>query len=124
MPTTKEIDTFLHHQLELWNAVDRGAFVAAYKAIAPGGFKVEDPVGTPIQHGWEALEALWDKYQPAGIKIYPELVIVAVTGDAVMHNRNERPADSGSEPVHSLEVLHFGADGTVHARYFSPGATG
>jgi len=116
-PTTKEITHFLRHQAELFNALDMDGFIAAFKAIAPGGFKVEDPAGSPQKQGWDILEKLCSEY--AGWKLYVEDVKVS-GNEAAIYVRNEGVFDGHDVKVYSIEHYIFGDDGSLLTRYFHP----
>lgn len=53
--TPDQVREFVERQAVLWNEGRRAEFVDAYRAAAPRGFQVENPVGTPGQSGWDAL---------------------------------------------------------------------
>jgi hypothetical protein len=44
----------------LWNAGDKEAWIAHAKQASPGGFTVEDPVGTPIKRGHDIVNEMWE----------------------------------------------------------------
>ena len=46
-PTFDQMKTWARRYVETWNAGDQEAWIANWKAIAPGDFRMLDPVGTP-----------------------------------------------------------------------------
>jgi hypothetical protein len=49
----------------LWNAGDKDAWVRNWKSVAPGDFRMVDPVGTPEKRGFEQCAANpFDHFQP------------------------------------------------------------
>ena len=85
-PSTQEIATFLKTQADLFSEGRIDDFMAAFRAIAPGGFKVQDPATGPVQEGWDKLEALCEQY--VGWKLIVEDVKVS-GNEAVIYVRNE-----------------------------------
>jgi hypothetical protein len=115
-PTQKEIKTFLLRQVEAWNAGEREEFVALHRAVAPAGVSVENPVGSPPQHGWEALDTLWDSYQ-ARMRLAYETVITSASAEAAV--LEQITAEHEGQPVvrHSLHTYDFAGDAFA-ARYY------
>lgn len=116
LPSSEQIRSFITDSISLWNDGDKDAFLALYKAIAPGGFRFENPVGTGVQEGWDALVKMWDDYA-AIVQI--EILHLIVNGSeavAVMANK----ANVAGRPAvrYSGETYHFYEDGSFHARYF------
>jgi hypothetical protein len=117
--TYEEVRTFVERQAELWNAGRREEFIEAYRGIAPGGFHVENPVGTPVQSGWDALERLWDSYNHL-TKVFYELVQVTPNNEVALVVRNEGGGGAQGSTRYSLETMRLADDG-LHARYYVPG---
>lgn len=46
------VRAFVERQGVLWNEGRREEFVEANKAVAPAGFRVENPVGSIVESGW------------------------------------------------------------------------
>lgn len=116
-PTPKEIATFLREQADMFTEGRMDDFIAAFKAIAPGGFKVQDPATGPIREGWDILEGLCEQY--AGWKLKVEDVKVS-ENEAVIYVRNEGVFEGQDICVFSIEHYVFGEDGSMLARYFHP----
>jgi hypothetical protein len=117
--THGEVRTFVERQAELWNSGLREEFIEAYRAVAPGGFHVENPVGTPRQSGWLALERLWDSYNHV-TKVFYELVQVTPNNEVALVVRNEGGGGERAPTRYSLETMRFADDG-LHARYHVAG---
>jgi hypothetical protein len=116
--TQDVIESFFTEMLDAWNANDREGFLAIYKRFSPNGFILENPVGT-APTGFEGFEQMADQYQG---KVQVENLKLIVNGDeaaAVM--RNVGTIDGHSFVHESIEIYRFGADGTMHVRYFAPG---
>ena len=117
-PTISDLRPLLERSLALWNEhADKDAWLDSWRTMAPGGLTFEDPVGTPTQHGVEALASLWER--PVSVTITMEqLVLSGSEAAAVM--RNEGTAADRAFCVHTVETYALGADGSLHVRVFAP----
>lgn len=116
-PSSKEITTFLVTQAEMFSAGRVDDFLAAFKQIAPGGFKVQDPATAPVREGWHILEELCRQY--VGWKLTVEDVKVS-GAEAAIYVRNEGVFEGQPVTAYSIEHYVFGEDGSLLARYFHP----
>jgi hypothetical protein len=112
MSTSSAIGTFLHGQIECWNAGDKEGFFAHYRAAAPNGLEIEY-VGQPQGDAWQVLEAMWAQ-QNARIRIEVAACIVS-GGEAACHHRNLMRDGPGG--VETIETYRF-AEGRLAVRYF------
>lgn len=117
MPNSASIETFLRHQMDMFNQGRREEFIAAYREIAPFGFKLDDPVGGERREGLHLIAELFDRY--VGWQL--SFVHLIVNGsEAAACVRNEGAVNGKAVTVYSLETYHFGEDGSFLARYFHP----
>jgi len=115
--TPDQIRAFFNLQIELWNAEKVDEFIGAFRAIAPNGFKVEDPVGSAPKDGWTALEELCRLYK--GWRL--ELVDFLVNGNqAAAYVKNTGVFEGKPVTAFSIETYVFGDDGSLLARYYHP----
>src|SRR5690606_20051184 len=77
--------SFLHGQLECWNAGDRDGFFAHYRSVAPNGLEIEY-LGRPVVEGFSVLENMWEQ-QNSKFIVEVELSIIAAN-EAACHHRN------------------------------------
>ncbi|MDP2005381.1 MAG: nuclear transport factor 2 family protein [Rubrivivax sp.] len=113
------IENFLHAQVRAWNAGDKDAFFAAYRAVAPNGLQIEYVGRGPAADGWPVLEGMW---AAQSAKIAIEEVALIVNGDeAACHNRNQ--VRGTAIAIETIELYRFDV-GHVNVRYFirQPGA--
>lgn len=116
-PSPEKIRSFVTESIRLWNEGEKDAFMALYKEMAPGGFRFENPVGTGVHEGWDALLKMWDDYA-AIVQI--EILHLIVNGSEAMAMMANK-ADANGRPAirYSGETYHFNEDGSFHARYFA-----
>jgi hypothetical protein len=112
--TPQEIRSFLHQQVECWNAGRKEEMFALYRQIVPGRMTIEY-LGMPvIEDGWAALEDMWQRW--AG-KVHIDVIECMVTGNeaACYHHNSTIGADTPPRP--SIELYKFDGD-DVQIRYF------
>ena len=117
VPTRAQMLEFGRGYVELWNAGKKEAWVANWKKIAPGGFKMLDPVGTPPKFDFEGCCVKpFDLFQPM-THFYVDPSTTFICGNElawVMANTFTR--DGKSVVMKSIEVYRFGEDGSVEIR--------
>ncbi len=108
------ITAFLHAQAAAWNAGDREAFLAAYRAAAPGGLTIEYVGRSGPADGWPILEHMWAQ-QAAKIEI-EEAALIVNGREAATHMRNK--VRGTALVIETVETYRFGTDGSLAVRYF------
>jgi hypothetical protein len=108
---------FLRKQYDLWNEGKRVELIELFRKMAPKGFTIEY-VGTPVQDGWKAMDAIWDEH---GGHVKIEVLEILVNGnEAAVHALNHHLEKDGHIDTRgSIEIYRF-TGGTLHARYFYP----
>jgi hypothetical protein len=91
--------------------------MAAYRELAPAGFHVEYPVGTPMRSGWQELEQLWDSYN-AAMKLSYEHVSTTAAGDAAVLEHVSGEAKGQPFRRSSVHTYVLDSEG-LHVRYFT-----
>jgi hypothetical protein len=109
----EKIRTFLHRQVEYWNAGKKEEMFALYRGIAPGRISIEY-VGLPVLEGWKALEDMWERF--AG-KVHIDVIEVLVTGQEAACYHHNTTVGSGQPWRPSIELYRFDGD-DVQIRYF------
>jgi hypothetical protein len=111
------ISAFLRKQYALWNDGKRAELFALFRELAPKGLTIEF-VGTPVQDGWKALDAIWNEHSG---HVTIEVVQILVNGnEAAVHALNHHLEKDGRINTRaSIEIYRF-ADGTLQVRYFYP----
>lgn len=115
--TPQEIRSFLHQQVEMWNAGQKEEMFALYHAMVPGKMSIEY-VGIPVLEGWAALEDMWQRF--AG-KVHIDVKEVMVTGNEAACYHHNNSIGAGTPPRPSIELYKFDGD-DVQIRYFHAAA--
>ena len=116
-PTREALERWAKRYVELWNRGDKEAWVANWKAVAPGRFTMFDPVGTPPKHDFEGCcVEPFDLFQPVTeFRVDPATMFICGNEVAwVMENVFTK--DGRTQHLKSIEVYRFGEDGSVEIR--------
>ncbi|HEU4429601.1 MAG TPA: hypothetical protein VFT98_12650 [Myxococcota bacterium] len=118
-PTRDQLLAWAENYVQLWNAGDKPAWAANWRAVAPGEFRMLDPVGTPEKRGFEAcaLKA-WDLFQPH-VRFRVVQGSRHVCGNEVAWLlENSFPSEPSRPPHLSIETYRFEANGDVVIRTY------
>lgn len=119
IPSRERLLTWADRYVELWNAGDKAAWAANWRAVAPGEFRMLDPVGTPEKRGFEAcaLKA-WDLFQPhVRFRIVPGSRHVC-GNEVAWLLENSFPSEPSRRPHLSIETYRFEESGDVVIRTY------
>ncbi|MFT6276172.1 MAG: hypothetical protein ACJAZ0_002276 [Halioglobus sp.] len=103
----------------LWNAGNKQAWIANWRTVATGAFRMLDPVGTPEKQGFKSCcEDSWDLFQErVRFKIQPGTLFVCENEVAwCLENHFDGP--DGPQFQFSLETYQFTEDGSVNIRTY------
>ena len=109
----EEIRSFLHKQVECWNAGKKDEMFALFHQIVPGRMTIEY-IGLPVLEGWAALEDMWQRF--AG-KVRIDVKEVMVTGHEAACYHHNKTIDSELPARPSIEIYRFDGD-DLQIRYF------
>jgi hypothetical protein len=114
IPSADEIrhpyDTYFH----TWNEHDREGFIENWKGFVTD-VTAEDPVGTPLKHGFgEIVIGAWDLMN-ASVSMYLEELIIGGS-KAAMVVRNEVTIGDEHTTGRSIETMRDADDGSVLLR--------
>lgn len=119
-PTFEQLKHWAEQYVALWNAGDKEAWTANWKAVAPGEFRMLDPVGTPEKHGFEHCCAdSFDLFQErVRFRIQPGSLFICGNEVAwLLENHFSTP--EGEEQIgYSIETYRFNDDGSVDIRTY------
>lgn len=119
-PTFDELKTWADQYVALWNAGDKVAWEANWKKVAPGDFRMVDPVGTPEKRGFQecALDA-FDLFQKSvKFKIAPGTLMICANEVAWCLENHIQTASGEDRVGYSLETYCFEPDGSVLIRTY------
>ena len=119
MPTPSKRD-LLHwatHYVALWNQGDKEAWEANWRKVAPGDFRMHDPVGTPEKRGFkECASDAWDLFQPRVRFHIPDGQLFVCDNEVAWLLENHITADGKTSVAYSIETYRFEPDGSVVIR--------
>ena len=113
-PTREQLDQWGRGYVSLWNANDKPAWVQNWKDVAPNGFRMFDPVGTPEKRGFEeAASKAYDLFQPVIHYHVPEETRFICANEVSWVMENNFRVDGRTILLRSIETFVFAEDGTV-----------
>jgi len=119
IPTRPELLEWARNYVELWNAGDKEAWIANWKKVATGEFRMLDPVGTPEKTGFQhCCVDSWDLFQ-GRVKFRHGDDAVFVNGNEVAWLlENHIETDGKKSKALSIETYRFEEDGSVVVRTY------
>lgn len=108
---------FVREWYARWNDQDKDGWLAHWRGHYPAEPTIEDPVGTPVKRGWDAVAELWDRTGANHPVVHLDQLIVGGR-EVVVVARNE--GVYRDEPLRIPSVDHFTlrTDGTSAVRSF------
>ena len=118
-PTTRQLLDWAGSYVALWNAGDKPGWVRNWRSVAPGEFRMLDPVGTPEKLGFEscALEP-WDLFQSRVKYRIVDGSLLICANEVAWFLENHISADGRSFVGHSIETYRFEPNGDVLIRTY------
>ena len=118
-PTRQQLQDWAKNYVALWNAGDREAWARNWRSVAPGDFRMLDPVGTPEKRGFEACaQKPWDLFQKH-VKFKVVDGTLFICGNEVAWTlENQISADGKTHAALSIETYRFEPDGSVVIRTY------
>ena len=119
VPSREQLLQWADRYVALWNAGDKAGWIRNWKSVAPGDFRMLDPVGTPEKRGFEACAARpFDLFQPT-IRFQIQKGSLFVCGSEVAWLMENHATLDGRRAVHlSIETYRFEPDGSVVIRTY------
>lgn len=118
-PTKQQLLDWARDYVALWNAGDKQGWIDNWRRVAPGDFRMLDPVGTPEKHGFEecCVESFDLFQQKVKFRIADGSLFVCGNEVAwLLENRIE--GDGGERVGLSIETYRFEPDGSVVIRTY------
>jgi len=118
-PSRRELLEWARSYVALWNASDRDAWAENWRKVAPGDFRMLDPVGTPEKTGFQkcALDS-WDLFQERVRFEIPEGCLFVNGNEVAWLLHNHITTDGKDQVAKSLETYRFEDDGSVVIRTY------
>jgi len=118
-PSFDELKNWADNYPRLWNAGDKDAWVANWRTVGKGEFRMLDPVGTPEKVGFQLCCAdSWDLFQPSvNFRFAPGSLFICANEVAwLLENRF---TSGGREQLGlSIETYRFEENGDVNIRTY------
>ncbi len=118
-PSRERLQQWADDYIALWNAGDKEAWMRNWRSVAPGDFRMLDPVGTPEKRGFEECAVKpFDLFQPK-VKFKIAEGTLFICGNEVAWLLENRIATDGNTIVGlSIETYRFEPDGSVVIRTY------
>ena len=118
-PSRKQLQQWATNYVSLWNAGDRDGWAKNWRSVAPGDFRMLDPVGTPEKHGFEdcALKS-FDLFQPRVRFKIAEGTLFICENEVAWLLENHITVDDRTFVGLSIETYRFEPDGSVLIRTY------
>ena len=118
-PSRKQLQQWATNYVSRWNAGDRDGWAKNWRSVAPGDFRMLDPVGTPEKRGFEdcALKS-FDLFQPRVRFKIAEGTLFICGNEVAWLLENHITADARTFVGLSIETYRFEPDGSVVIRTY------
>ncbi len=118
-PSVEQLQRWAENYVALWNAGKKDDWVRNWKSVAPGDFRMLDPVGTPEKRGFENCASKpYDLFQP-NIKLKVVEGTKFICGSEVAWLMENHMTGDGHTVVNlSIETFRFEPDGSVVIRTY------
>ena len=118
-PSRAQLQKWAENYVALWNAGDKDGWVANWRSVAPGDFRMVDPVGTPEKRGFEACCAdSFDLFQPRVKFKIADGTLFICDNEVAWLLENRITHDGETTLGLSIETYRFEADGSVMIRTY------
>ena len=118
-PSRKQLQEWAANYVALWNAGDREGWERNWRSVAPGDFRMLDPVGAPEKRGFGncALKS-FDLFQPRVRFKVVEGTLFICDNEVAWLLENHIEADGRTTVGLSIETYRFEPDGSVVIRTY------
>ena len=118
-PTRRQLLDWARDYVLLWNAGDKAGWVRNWRTVAPGEFRMLDPVGTPEKIGFEACAlAPWDLFQKRVRYQIVDGSLLVCANEVAWFLENHIHTDGRTTVGHSIETYRFEPNGDVMIRTY------
>ena len=119
VPSPEQLRRWADGYVALWNAGDKEGWIRNWRSVAPGDFRMLDPVGTPEKRGFAACaQKPWELFQKR-VKFRVVDGTLFICGNEVAWTlENSITADGRTHAALSIETYRFEPDGSVVIRTY------
>jgi hypothetical protein len=118
-PSRQQLREWAENYAALWNSGDKDAWLANWRNVAPGDFRMFDPVGTPEKRGFEECASKpFDLFQPKVRFNIAEGTLFVCDNEVAWLMENHITADGRTMVHRSIETYRFEPDGSVLIRTY------
>ena len=119
VPSREQLLEWADGYVELWNAGDKRAWEKNWRDVAPGEFRMLDPVGTPERRGFaECTLGPYDLFQPLIRYHVPPETRFVCANEVSWVMENHFTIDGARIVMRSIENFRFDPDGSVTLRTY------
>jgi hypothetical protein len=119
VPSREQLERWADGYVELWNAGDKQAWEKNWRAVAPGEFRMVDPVGTLEKRGFEdCCLKPFDLFQPVLRYVVPKQTRFICANEVGWVMENHFHVGGEVIVMRSIETFRFEADGSVIMRTY------
>lgn len=104
--------------VKYWNAGDKEAWIANWRSVAPGEFRMLDPVGTPEKFGFDEILDSWDLFQAIDKFKIAENSLFVCGNEVAWFLENHITSNGETFIGYSIETYRFEEDGSVVIRTY------
>ena len=119
VPGKKQLLKWAENYVALWNAGDKAGWEKNWRSVAPGDFRMLDPVGTPEKLGFQhcCLDS-FDLFQ-RNVRFNIQAGTLCVCDNEVAWLLENHITSAGTTSIaYSIETYRFDADGSVVIRTY------
>jgi hypothetical protein len=118
-PTREQLRKWAENYAALWNAGDKDAWLKNWRSVAPGDFRMLDPVGTPEKRGFEQCASKpFDLFQPKVKFKIAEGTLFICDNEVAWLMENHITVEHETTAHLSIETYRFEPDGSVVIRTY------
>ena len=117
-PSKQELLQWAENYVKYWNDGDKEAWIKNWRSVAPGGFRMIDPVGTPEKIGFDEILGSWDLFQAIDKFKVPENSFFVCGNEVAWLMENHITSDEETIIGYSIETFRFEEDGSVVIRTY------
>ncbi|MCS5636884.1 MAG: hypothetical protein NZ990_10225 [Myxococcota bacterium] len=118
-PTFAELKNWAENYTKLWNEGDKEGWIANWRKVGPGEFRMLDPVGTPEKVGFQhCCVDSWDLFQPSVNFRFADGSLFICDNEVAWLLENRFTSGGRDRVGKSIETYRFEESGDVTIRTY------